>query len=323
LKFFAVFVFSVVFCFFVWLGLVLRQAGHPTKMSQWIFDAYIKKEQIAKQIHGKKIVLVGGSNVLFGVDSKLLSKAFGLSVLNDGVNAGIELPCILYEAKKVIRKGDIVIMSLEYPMYSYEGKPGVQMIDYVLSREPSCLRQLTWKEVFYIVWHVDFKRILAGYFDLSQGSVTKGVYGAQHIDVYGDQTETALAYRSKALYKEVLAYTTKPEKYGASFDGHALGWKYLAEFVQWCRKRDVQVVFMPSTLMRHASYFKNPKEHWFYTHIADEVRKRGWVFVGKPYDYMYPQEMYFNTNFHLIDKARKIRTLQMVKDLQAYGFMQK
>jgi len=294
----------------------MGEAGNPTKMSQWIYDVYAKKEALAKKIHGKKIVVVAGSNALFGIESAMLEKEFGIPVLNDGVNAGIELPCVLHMAKKVIRPHDTVLMPLEYPMYSYDGKPGVQMIDFVLSRESSCLFHLRLQEVFYIFWHVSLQRVWEGYFDRSKKAVAEGLYGVHHTNAYGDQTETSVKNRSDAFYKEVLNHVKKPETYGKSFSQDALGWEYLEQFVEWCKQRDVEVIFMPSTLMWDDSYKQNSTERWFYEHIADEVRKRGWCFVGEPYDYMYPKEMYFNTNFHLIDTARKKRTLQMIEDLR-------
>ncbi len=314
---------TVVLCFVCWVVLAAGQAGNPTQMSQWISDAYQKKMQIAKKIEGRKIVIVAGSNALFGIDSEMLSKAFHLPVVNDAVNAGIELPCILFMGRKIIKEGDIVLMPLEYPMYSYAGKPGVQMIDFLLAREPECFWNLTWKERFYIVWHVSLKRVWEGYNGYRNTPVVSGLYGAHHIDAYGDQNGTLLAQRTESMYQEVLAHDTKPEIYGKQFDSDALGWKYLEKFVQWCQARHVKVVFMPSTLMRHERYQKDPQEKAFYTHIAQEVRKRGWTYVGDPYTYMYDKQWYLNTNFHLIDKGREMRTKQMIEDLSTLPCFQK
>jgi len=318
-----VFFGTVVLCFVCWVILVSGQAGHPTRMSQWISDAYGKKMQIATHIKKRKILIVAGSNALFGIDSGMLSKAFHMPVVNDAVNAGIELPCTLFMAKKVIRRGDIVLMPLEYPMYSYEGKPGVQMIDFLLSREPKCFWKLTWEERFYLLWHVSLKRVWEGYSDSKESPVTSGLYGAHHIDRYGDQTHTSIRYRTEDMYREVLRYAKQPEMYGKQFDPHALGWKYLQKFVEWCSARNVKVIFMPSTLMWHTQYESDTKERWFYTHIAKEVRKRGWIYVGNPYDYMYKKQWYFNTNFHLIERGRKMRTAQMIADLKKSGYLGK
>lgn len=308
--------------FFGWVALVVGQFNNPTAMSQWISDAYAKKEAIAHKIDGKKIIIVAGSNALFGVDSKILEDAFGLPVVNYGVNAGIELPYTLHAAKRVINKGDVVLMPLEYPMYSYDGTAGVQMIDYIFSRDGAFFWELTLYEQFYMLWHVDFQRVSRGYFYDGGKPVTEGLYGAHHIDERGDQIESDVAHRSEWMWNEITNnYAHKPEKYGEEFDGDALGWKYLASFVAWCEERDVKVVFMPSTLMKHTHYLENTKERWFYEHIADLVRQKGWSYVGIPYEYMYEKEMYFDTNFHLIHSAREMRTRQMAEELQVSSEM--
>ena len=314
-KFFIVFLVTLLASALLWAVIVWNQAGKPTQMSQWIYDAYRKKQNIAKAIEGKKIVIVAGSNALFGVDSKMISEVFTLPVVNDSVNAGIELPCILFMAKKVIGKGDTVLMPLEYPMYSYTGKPGVQMIDFLLAREPLCFWKLTTKEQFYLLWHVSMQRVWEGYIGYQNKPVTTGLYGAHHINAYGDQNETEVRYRSEAMHQEVLEYAKKPEKYGKAYNPEALGWEYLERFVIWCKKREVKVIFMPSTLLYDKSYTADPKEKWFYTHIGEEVRKRGWTFVGDPYAYMYDASCYLNTNFHLIDSGRKKRTEKIIEDL--------
>lgn len=290
--------------------------GAPSSMSQWVYDAYKKKDEIASSIEGKKILIVAGSNALFGVDSQLLSEALGLPVVNYGVNAGIELPSTLFMAERVIHKHDIVIMPLEYPMYSYTGEAGVQMIDFVLSRESGFLPRLTLKEQFYILWHVSVERVFEGYFKAQNKPVEAGLYGAHHIDRNGDQIETDRSFKTDQMYAEIENHHKNPEMYGAAFDGDALGWQYLDAFVSWCKERSVKVIFMPSTLMKEDSYYTVSEERWFYVHIAEEVRKRGWLYIGDPYDYMFEKSCYLNTNFHLLDSDRKKMTEQMIKDLK-------
>ncbi|RUA00014.1 MAG: hypothetical protein DSY89_07400, partial [Deltaproteobacteria bacterium] len=72
-----------------------------------------KKEKIAKSIQTKKIVIVAGSNALFGIKSKMLSKALHMPVLNYGVNAGIELPLTLELAKRTSQTpGEFIFVNL-------------------------------------------------------------------------------------------------------------------------------------------------------------------------------------------------------------------
>ncbi len=313
----AIFFAVLIVLFLVWAGVIAAEAGRATKMSQWVYDVYMKKESITKSIKGKKIVIVAGSNALFGVDSKMLQNAFGTKVVNFGVNAGVGLPLILYLAKRVIKPGDTVIMPLEYPLYSYNGKPGEQMIDYILSREPGFFWHLTPKEMFYIIWHTGIKRVWRGYTDKSiEGVLVGGVYGVKNVDSRGDQINSSLKYRTKDMEREVERLAKSPEHYGREFKSSALGWRYLKEFGKWCKKRGVKLVLMPSALMRCKLYLEDNKERRFYSNLPKIARKKGFVYVGKPYEYMYNKDDFFNTNYHLIDSARKKRTLQIIKDLK-------
>ena len=301
----------------MWIGIVFGEANNPTKMSQWIFDAYEKKIALAQKIKEKKIVIVAGSNALFGINSRKITEAFDTKTINMGVNAGIELPLVLHLSKKAINTGDTVLIPLEYPMYSYDGTAGLQMIDYILSREIKYFFKLSFYEQFYILWHVSVKRVWDGYFHQSTQKVTKGLYGAHHIDNNGDQINTTLKYRSDWMYNEIQNnYAVNAKTYGKEFDRDAIGWEYIQKFVDYCKEKNATVIFLPTTILKHEDYFKIEKEKWFYENIATEVKKRGWKFVGEPYKYMYEKDYFFDTNFHLIDKARDIRTMQMIEDLK-------
>jgi len=301
--------------FLTWLLLIFGEVHNPTLMSQWIYDVYKKKETIAKSIKGRKVVIMAGSNALFGIDSHKLSQYFKLPVLNDGVNAGIELPLILYMAKRVINPNDIILAPLEYPMYSYNGKAGIQMIDYLLSREPSFFWQLSIKEQFYIIWHIPINRLIDGYFYKGGKRIQSGIYGVHHINQYGDQIKTEKKYKKKYMFEKIKKYEDNPEKYGKEFNSNSLGWDYLEKFIKWSRDRNVTVIFMPSVLMKHKSYFNNPIEQKFYKNIGKIVENRGWRYIGKPFDYMYNPLYFFNTNFHLIKKGQILNTNKIINNL--------
>jgi len=316
MRYFIYFFLGLFFAFGVWAFLLYSVAHRPTKTSQWIHDAYEKKEQLAANIKEKKIVIVAGSNALFGINSKLLQEALKMPVLNGSVNAGIELPCILEMAKPLLRDGDIILMPLEYPMYSYDGTPGIQMIDFILSRHPECFFKLTLKEQLYIFWHTPLSFVIDAYLNPSTAPVTKGLYGAHNIDEHGDQIGNTLHNRSKEFYSAVLQAAKKPQHYGAEFSSDALGWFYLEQFMAWSKKHHIRVIFLPSAFLRNDIYRSDKKERWFYENLAQEVQKRGWEYRGNPYEYMYEKESFFNTDFHLIQRVRDQRTEQIIRDLK-------
>jgi len=296
-----------------WWIIVWGQIGNHTNSSQWVADVYKYKDNI--KINSPKIVLVAGSNGLFGIDSKKLSKALEYPVLNDCVNAGIGLVPILSHAKRVIRENDIVIMPLEYPLYNYNSEAGEQMIDYIYAREPIILSELTLLEQFWIFWHISYNRVYRGYFDEKDKKNLRGIYGVHNIDKNGDQIKTDKKYQTQQMKAELEIADKNPETYGKEYNKNSLGWKYIKKFISWCKQRKVKVIFVPSTLMNNSFYHKDEKENWYYKNFHQIAKSKGLNYIGVPFDYMYDKSLYFNTNFHLNNRGREIRTEKLIKDL--------
>lgn len=73
----------------------------------------------------RQIVLVGGSNLAFGVDSQVLQKATGCPIVNMGMNGYFGPKFMLSEVKPSLRPGDVVVIAWEYDNYykAIEGTP--------------------------------------------------------------------------------------------------------------------------------------------------------------------------------------------------------
>jgi len=313
--FFRNFFITFFILFFIWISVIYFQIDRPTLMSQWVYDVYKKKITIANNIKSKKIIIVAGSNSMFGCDSKKLQKAFGLPVVNFGVNAGVYLPYILYKAKQIIKKDDIVILPLEYSLYNYDGIPNIQMIDYIFSRDFDAFWSLTLKEQFYMIWDIPLKRIYDGYMAKGGSVVKYGLYRSGNIDKYGDQLGATPKAKTTSIKKELDKL--KANHYGINYNSNSLGFKYLTNFVQWCKEKNVKVIFTPSTLLYFKTYKNDKTEQWFYTNLSKIIKNKGWIYIGDPYKYMYEKKYYFNTDYHLTTKGRQIRTKQMIKDLSS------
>jgi hypothetical protein len=64
-----------------------------------------------------RVILVGGSNVAMGLDAELMQRELGIPVINDGLHAGLGI-VPLRELEPYIGEGDVIIVSLEYSMFS-------------------------------------------------------------------------------------------------------------------------------------------------------------------------------------------------------------
>ncbi len=82
--------------------------------------AIADKHKYAQSIQEPKIILVGGSNLAFGIASDTLEKALKKPVVNFGLYAGFGLTFVLKEALSEVKKEDIIVLCPEY----YLRKPG-------------------------------------------------------------------------------------------------------------------------------------------------------------------------------------------------------
>ena len=93
------------------------QLEAPIKAEWWINNSYYYKDFRAKNIKSKKIIIISGSNSLFGINSKLIETKTGYPVSNLAVHASLDISFLYYKIKQHIQEGDTVVLPLEFPYY--------------------------------------------------------------------------------------------------------------------------------------------------------------------------------------------------------------
>lgn len=93
-----------------------------------------------------RAIVVGGSSLLYGIDSPRLGEATGYNVVNMGLIGGLRLEFMLREVEHSTRPGDLVILGLEYPQFTQAASAaGTQVLMRVLLNRPSSIRFLSWE----------------------------------------------------------------------------------------------------------------------------------------------------------------------------------
>ena len=297
-----------------WLLGIERQLGAGTPGSRWVFDAYQHKIAAANNALGSRVLVVAGSNAMFGIDSGQLETFWNRPVINLGVNAGLGLPYILDISRRVARVGDVILMPMEYALYLDDGAANAQIIDYVIARDPDYWHRLSYFRRLEFALGMTPERWLQGLQQLPDSAITSGVYGAHHLDARGDQTHSSAADRTAADQAAVSA--AKSWHYGARAAKEKGGWTSILAFAQWAQKEGVCVIAVPTVLMHHDAYDQDPQEAAFYASVPERVASLGIPYVGLPRDFMYPAQWFFNTDHHLQDWARVQHTARLIKLLK-------
>jgi len=94
--------------------LVLNGTSERVVVDEGYMEGIVIKHAKVEKPRGPKLLLIGGSNLAFGVDSEFLGSELEVPVVNMGLHAGLGASFILKEMEDVVIEGDVIVLSFEY-----------------------------------------------------------------------------------------------------------------------------------------------------------------------------------------------------------------
>ena len=293
-----------------WLAGIEAQLGVPTPSSRWVSEAYAAKTARIAHQPPPRILIVAGSGALFGLDSTALSTTWGRPVVNMGVNAGLGLRYILWQARQVAKPGDMLLLPLEYALFVDEDRPNAQIVDYAAARDVAYWRSLPLASRLHFAASMSVGRWLLGLRHPPDPAITAGLYGGHNLDPLGDQTHTAASDRTEQDARDVEA--SRPWAYGAKAARSSGGWAQLAAFSAWAKQAGICLAAIPPAFLAQPDYRTNPVERAFYDTLPARVSALGVPYLGRPDAFMYGPDQFFNTDYHLTETARRDHTARIL-----------
>ena len=93
-------------------------AFNPSAKNAYL-ATFIDKMHLLDSVPSPRLILMSGSSVAFGVDSDLLSNELEIPVVNAALHFKLGTHFLMQQLKSTVRKGDIVLISMEYVMTSH------------------------------------------------------------------------------------------------------------------------------------------------------------------------------------------------------------
>lgn len=278
------------------------------------FAAFLDKERLLATTQAPRVLLVGGSNVAFGIDSEALEAATGLPVVNLGLHANLGLRLMLRQAEMGVRSGDHVLLVPEYQHFTgspLDGSPkelaAVFEFDHNLPRLFSSPGQywtlllgLPQLEPSRLVW---IQRALGQGPDLVYRRDAFNAHGdvVSHLGLGngdGGTRRLFLPGESRALVDEAFNLVSE-----AVSNLQSLGGKPLITYPSISTKAYVDsattIVKIQSKLeaMPMARVLGSPQE----------------------YGYLLPPDRFYDSPYHLTRKGRQERTQRLIEHLRMAG----
>ncbi len=87
-------------------------------------ELYTRKDALAHEAQGERVLIVGGSGALFSVRAEMIAAATGMPAINGATHAGLGAPYLLDRAARLVRPGDRVLLVPEHAYWhARAGRP--------------------------------------------------------------------------------------------------------------------------------------------------------------------------------------------------------
>jgi len=298
--------------FSCWIAVFYYELGTPVE--EHIFKRYqrfVDKQSVLDRFADKqKIVIVSGSNSLYGLNARRIEDTIGITTINMAVNVHTGLRYYFTRVKQDLRKGDIVVLPLEYLLYSDviadEEFPKDTML-MILRQDPGFFQTLSSVEKLRLIFNIHYTSLISGLLYPLPSENRLFIYQSNDDRWRGDIDQKILHEPGKAEDHELPAL-----RYAD--DSVHLG--YLRKFVAWARKEGIEVIGAYPVFVR-VDTVTDAGNRAFFQSVSDFWKKLGVPVIGRPQDSMYPNRL-LNSLYHLTTEGRKIHTSQIIRYLQEY-----
>lgn len=294
-KLFIVTLLLFVFCF----GVVMPQYTGNYQASM------VDKAARLRSVEGPKIVLIGNSNLAFGMDSQMLEEAFSMPVVNMGLHGGVGNVFNEQAARLNVTPGDIyVVCHSNYDDTDAIKNPELAWITIENHFELyKLIRPKDWWDMIR-AYPTYLRKCLGQWRNESGNQETNDCYRRSAFNAYGDiyyprpQSEEGIDFSPVAIHH--INETTA---------------KRLNTLYDDLQKQGADMVVAGYPIVE----YEGTPERAAYDEMGQEIADALDAAVISDFnDYRYPTSYFYNTYMHLTDEGTKARTQQLIKDLQAY-----
>ena len=282
--------------------------------SQSIIDAKLDSEVFKSE--NPRVLFVGGSNVLFGVDSKQFSKSTGTPSLNFGFAAGMGPELILHLIKGHLSSGDLIVMNWEYEHFRFErsGIVDLTYLNLLMSYQHEFKGKLPFIDQRHLSLSVPFSHFREAVLCHFNPMVNNNVYRCSWL--IDDEGNVRSNIGVQIGEKELIAspFTSLTTKVTFTSDIKEI----FSNFVQDCRERDVQLVASWPNTFANPVYFGNATVDANIKIIREFWNSMGVEVVGNYKDSMLGSEYFFDTVYHLNAEGVRLRTEKLISQLKPY-----
>ena len=316
--------FVVFAAFMVW-ALSIRA---PLRAEYWVRDMIVVKKHMLNELPSPRIIMFGGSSVMFAFDAVKMERELKVSTLNFGLHAGLRLEFILNLARSQAKPGDIVLLPLEHVYYT----------DFYKQWTSWQLRNaIGWDDASLQALSVPQRVVV--YYNAFSGDILHDILLAKYDSFYNPvQLAPRLRTPQQAIdshyagkrdqnfaYEYIDARGSTQGAVEAKFNGPSVAWDQpdkvypmardlLKPFIEEMKAKGVTVYFA------QPPYLIDGKTYTGYE-VADaefhkQIKELGSEVIDNRSQVCFARDMFFDTQGHLNVRGRELRTQVVIDALR-------
>jgi hypothetical protein len=263
------------------------------------------KETSLKKTQSPRIVFLGGSNLSFGLDSKLIKDSLHLNPVNMGIHASLGFKYMMSQYYNHKKKGDIVVLIPEYQQYFddfAEGTDGEELARMIFDVDLKNYFNLNRNQRIKIF--SSLPKILKSKFKLDEyfGYDFDFIYSRYVYNDYGDVDRKYLI--KKRTFKPSNSFNNLSINYDLLFD--------IIEFQKSLKMKGIHL-FISFPGYQVAS-FNNSKEK--IAQVYNILTNYKFELIGTPEMFRMHDTLMLNSPYHLNNDGVNRRTILLINSLK-------
>ncbi len=266
-----------------------------------------EKHARLSSVETEKIVLIGGSNLAFGVDSMQLEAYVGMPVVNYGLYATIGTKAMLDMSRSYINKGDIVVICPETNTQTYSLYYNARSMWQALDCDLSMLKDVGFSNLGKLMAVLpEFAAEKRGFIRTNTKPSPSGIYAKASFNEYGDIAVERPYNEMPTNYDTSMPVSLTTDLLDEEFV------EYLNDYAAACRRRGATVYFGFSPINADAIVSTDEEKEEFYQALGEELT---FPLLSDIDDYILDSAYFYDTNFHLNSCGALQRTSLLADDL--------
>jgi hypothetical protein len=298
----------------------------------WIHSILLKKEAKSLAISNSKrrVLIVSGSNGLFGMSAKLIESSVKIPTVNLSTHAGLGGEYILTKVKPLLNENDVVILPLEYSFYSSQGiqndfDNSVVLRKYLVSYDKSGLKKISFLSLTKFILSNSFEFPIKEYmantfrvlgieslskrFQAERIKISGNCYTSKTLNDYGDETcneNKQFTPLHPAIFQTAMAPSNSDIDPG----------RYIEDFIIFCKSKSITIIPL-YPISTSTDDYSQLKYRQYASKIKDFWRSRGVKFKDSLDEAILPPQLMYNSLYHPIDAGRIKRTKYVIEILKS------